>query len=165
MGRRRGFTLIEVMVVVAVVSIVGSLAVMGFVRWQRHGAVREAGVAMVGDLRELRALAQSGRTDFAGFGPGVRVEQAGLRRVGASTYEVFVDRDELSDGNELTLRTIELPVHGFPIEVVWPVPELRFDRSGLLATGTEQRFTVRDTQANRSVTVLVSLGGKSELLR
>jgi hypothetical protein len=35
----------------------------------------------------------------------------------------------------------------------------------LLATGTEQRFTVRDTQLSRSVTVLVSLGGKSELLR
>lgn len=162
---RRGFTLLEMMIAVAVVSVVGALAVTNFVRWQRFSTVREVAVGLTGDLREARSLAMSGRTNFTGFVAGDRVECAGVRRIDDDTYEVFVDRDEVADGNEVVIRRVDAEIHGFPIILGWPVPEVRFDRSGLLTTGVEQRFTSRDTGTGREVQVLVALGGKAELVR
>lgn len=82
MKRSAGYSLVEVLVVIALIGIVTVAGVPAFLQYTRANAIRSAARQVIGDIRAVRQKAVTemgrGRLEFS---------------VGASTYQGYVSRD------------------------------------------------------------------------
>lgn len=108
-AHRRGFTLIEMLVAVAVIAIVAGLAVPNFFAQQRRAELGGRSRELVAAINLARGEAATGR-DVPGLA-GVPVVQTGIRFVSPSEYQVFVD-DDNDSSNVTLLRAIALDGSG-----------------------------------------------------
>lgn len=76
---RAGFTLLEVLVVLAIIGIIAAAFYVNLNRALHDAQLREAASQVVGDLRRARSTAQKGSTDIPILLPG---------SAGGSTYSV-----------------------------------------------------------------------------
>jgi len=58
-GRASGFTLIEMMVVIAIAAILLAIALPAFSQWRAHSAVNDAAMTLMGHLKQARNIAKA----------------------------------------------------------------------------------------------------------
>ncbi len=95
-----GFSLIEIMVTIAIVAIVGMIAIPNMISWRGERQLRGAANNLLGDfqLARMQAIRES--------------ETVALRfNVGGGAYSVFFDPNNNGtlDGGERTIRNVILP--------------------------------------------------------
>jgi len=56
-SKQRGFTLIEVMIVIVIIGVVGSLAIPAFSSWRSKQAVRSGSQALLAQMKQARVMA------------------------------------------------------------------------------------------------------------
>lgn len=114
----RGFTLLELVIVIAIIAIVASVAIPYFSKMERRNRVGNYTRRLVGHLRQARAEASTGKcTVDPGSAPcptNSQVRSAGIRFKKntdpdlCDAYEIFVDVDGVTNGNEVTVLDVDL---------------------------------------------------------
>lgn len=126
----RGFTLIELMIVIAIIAIIATFAALSAESWSRESRLGESRDRLVASLEELKIRA------IAGVPFGVRISG------GVSTQYVL---QELQDANEdfvrdateaiTAIETVTLSTR-FKVSINGGSEEIWFDRKGIPRTGT-----------------------------
>ncbi len=163
MGHRRGFTLLEMMIVAAIVAIGGALAVAYFDRTSTRTELRGLTRVLLANLRSARGLASTGSLvpglpgggSAFGFGAGGPARYSGIEFVGPTQYRVFADDDNVA-GGEVYLRTVEFtqdhPSNRAQITAPAAGTQLRFNRQGVLLSGAAI-VTMRDTSTGEEIDI------------
>lgn len=158
-ARSRGYSLLEVMVAVAVVGVVSAVAFPRLDELSRRSHFNGATRRFVGALRESRALAVA-RTDVA----GVRAEQVGIRIDSPTQYTQFMDPDtDSTNDNDVVLRVVNVLVvdraEGFRITAP-PGTVIRFRRDGGTTATT---IGLADDYSVQTRTVRLTAGGQTSI--
>jgi len=145
MKRSRGFSILEVLITVAVVAILASIAVPKLVS-QRHNARLKDAVSMI---RQDLEMARSWAIRENAFVP-VIISADGY------TYSVFIDNGSgvsaenwLHDGDETTLCNRTLP------------EGIRIDLTQTTLTDHRTRFNGKGYSTNNGIITLLNANGKS----
>lgn len=165
-GARRGFSLIELMVVVGTVAMALSLSVPLLTRMAWHNRLGTSARMVVAHLTRARGLAASG-TQVGASPPWTaqdRTRSAGIQITSETQYLVFIDRDTLP-GDEIVMMAVDLEVEypGQQIRIETPAPgaEIRFRPNGTIIS--PQNITVADLAANTRRTISVMSGGRARI--
>ena len=98
MGKTRGFTILELLVVLAVIAVVSAIVTPNFIRWRNNAKMRDAVDNLMGDL-EMAKISAVKENNFVAvlFNP--------------TGYRVFVDKANFwaRDADERLLRDRKLP--------------------------------------------------------
>lgn len=166
-ARSRGFSLLEIMIVVVILAIGAGLAAYAFYGGAKKQDVRAASREVVGALREVRQLAMSGEVmpGLACGTPNCVPRTTGIRFLSRTSFEVFGDIDP-APGGELVVRTFDLASRGADNQVRFTTPpdgaEIRFTRQGVLA-GPSATVTLIDATSGESHAILVTAAGSITL--
>ncbi len=166
---RRGFTLLEIVIVIAIIAIIGAMAVPMTNQLRQREALRGASRMLVMNLRAARTSAASGQTvGVDADGRAVRARFGGLAVLSATQYVVFVDADGApGSGDEQTLRTVDFLAEDPQSRVRIAAPsagqEVRFTANGTLAAGSQTGLRLIDEDTNQGQDVAVSLTGHAQL--
>lgn len=170
-GPRRGFSLLELMIVVALVAVLGAIAVPFSESYRRSQQLRDASRMLMTNLRSARSAAVSG-ANLQGFGGvgDVRARVAGIRIDSDSSYLVYVEGGQAALGNVevVTLRTVsflaDLP--GSQLRIAAPAPgsEIRFTSQGRLTDGSPTLVRLEDPSSGLVKEIQISLAGAPRLL-
>ncbi|MEQ9501330.1 MAG: type II secretion system protein [Deltaproteobacteria bacterium] len=164
---KRGFTMLEVMVVIGIVAIGAAIAMATFQRSTAKADMRSAANAMVGDFRRARSMAKTGTTPPGAFAAGQRTVQAGIRIVSATSYSVFVDNDNVSNGSEVAVEVVDMLTKygaGFSITAPAVGTEIRFRRNGTLDQPNNINIVMTDTHGGGQRTITVTYGGSASFM-
>ena len=158
---RRGFSLLELAVVIALIAVFSMMAVPLFSRVERRSRLRSTARAFMADLAKTRSTAASaGFPTQTGWSANERVTNTGLVVASSTSYRVFIDRDAVTDGDEITLGTVRLPDG-----VIFTAPssghEIRFRRNGTALGATE--IVLYDQRVDATRTVVLSGVGLARL--
>jgi len=147
MRNKSGFTLMELMVVIAILAIISALGVPSFINWRNEAKLRDAVSLLRGDMEmaKLRAVREN---DFVAV------------LFNANGYTVFVDDGAggggrgnwASDGTEQVLQNRQMPA-GVTIDVA---------DSDMFAND-RTRFNGRGRIGNQGVVTLNAAGSQREL--
>lgn len=166
-SKTRGFTLLEVMVVVAIVAIMGTIGIVSFTRMRQKGDMRDASSAILNDLRRARSIAKSGAIPPGSLPPGQRTMQAGIRIQNPTTYTIFVDNDGLANGTEADLEVVNIQqAYGPNFQIVQPAApaEIRFRRNGTLNLPANVDVVLQDNYDGSQRTITVTYGGSATFM-
>ena len=165
----RGFSLMEIMVVLAIVAILGTVSVMWFVRAQKDARLNAVAASVMGRILEARTEALTGRViangagapagapgEFQGWAAQPMVRSAGFRVTSATTFEVFVDQDTQPGGEEVIHETDFMAQSdsnriSFAPNTVGR--SIRFQRDGRARGDQEFQLIENSTQRGRQITV------------
>jgi prepilin-type N-terminal cleavage/methylation domain-containing protein len=152
--RQRGFTLIELMIVIVVAGILVGFTVPSWVSMQRSLLKEQARERIVQDIRTARQTAVTGRVPvvvaFLPSGGGPIVEY---------TIHVDTNDDRLVDAGE-PWRRVRLPKGtGLTQVAIVPSDSLRFVSSGSLAPGNTGGTIVVSNGRGKADTLMVSSVG------
>lgn len=141
MHKQLGFSLIEVIVVIAIICIVASLAMPPFFRWRTDAQLRGTASNLRGDL-ELAKIRAVRENSFVAVS------------FSATNYTIWVDNgasagDWIEDADEYELRNRQLPEG---IYIVMP--------TALASNRT--RFNGRGTAENSGTIILQNIGGNQK---
>jgi prepilin-type N-terminal cleavage/methylation domain-containing protein len=157
MRKESGFTLIELMVVIAIVAILASLAIPNFISWlpKRHLQSAASDIQSTIQLARLEAI-KANATVVLTFNPG------------GDDYTVFIDNgaganagNGVQDADERTLRANEMPP-GIDMTAAdfSGVAAFQFDGRGLANAGG--KVTVKN-KLNQIKEINVNLAGSSKV--
>lgn len=158
-ANRRGFTLIEVMVAAGLVAGFATMSVPLLGRLQRAQQFRSIARNVQANMMYARNVATSGKRSSTWSG-NERVQQAGILINSTTSYSVFIDRNAVRDGDEITIRTVVLPL-GMEITSPAAGQEIRIRHTGTIAA--PQNIVLNDRHRNKSRTVVVSGGGATRI--
>lgn len=178
MKSRRGFTLIEMMVAVAVVSLLAAVAVPLTTHAVRRQKLRSTTRLMMVNLKNAQSSAAMGKDLSAygfgfgsgsGFGPAVtpRARYAGLV-INSDGYQTFIDADDLPySGNEVTVRWVQFDEGTNPqTEIVSPPPGtvIQFRSNGTLLSGAATQIVIRDSETGQQQTIEINVAGNMRII-
>ena len=164
--RQRGFSLLELMVTVAILALIIAVAIPMFGRTKEKNELRYTATRLVGDCSKARALAGSGKADVQAWGQGVRAQMAGIRFINTTQYAIFVDRDTRANGaaTEADIEVVDIASNNEPFEFVNPPAAVRFRKNGTLVAPPDIDIILRNRNTNERRTVRVTFGGRASLL-
>lgn len=158
-SRRAGFSLLEVVIAVAILGIAAAIAIPSFTGMVRRGKINSHIRGIMNDLSLAQGTARSGKEVVA----GLTTRSAGIRIQGTDNYQVIVtDSVDGSPGaNEEILKTIAFPSDlGIAFELSAPLPAtLMFRSNGTLTNASPTRVGIRDTETNMLTTLAISVTG------
>lgn len=162
---RGGFSLIEIVVVIAIVGLLVGVAVPLFSRSKQKAELRATANRLAGDFKTARVLAASGKADVPAWGAGVRAQMAGIRFISATQYAIFVDQDSQSNGGgtEADVEIVDIAANNEPFQFVAPPVQVRFKKSGTLVAPPDIDIFIRDTTTGDQRVVRVTYGGKASV--
>jgi prepilin-type N-terminal cleavage/methylation domain-containing protein len=164
--RRRAFSLVELMVTIAIVALVVAVAVPMFSRSRRHAEIKNAARLFIAHLTKARSLAAAGGRS-PDWGAKERTVSAGIQIVSDSRYIIFFDKNERADGDEVLAQVIDYAVAnpGLSLKITSPVApaEVRFRSNGTLATGSVTSIVLADGDTGQQRTIGVSSGGAAKI--
>ncbi len=160
----RGFTLAEMMVVVGIVAILGTVTITSFMQSQRRQETRQIARRFVQNVWRARQIATSGRVIDNTVVPPVRAVQAGIRLDTQSKYVLFMDQDEdATNGNEVTVDIVEWDNPNIKLlDPGIPDGQVRFTRRGTLSSVSSPTFTI-EGEGNRRVSVALTYSGNAKV--
>ncbi|MCK6548985.1 GspH/FimT family protein [Myxococcota bacterium] len=158
---RRGFSVVELVVAVALIAILAAMSTPMLVHATRKGQLRTEAQALVTDVGLARSVAVAGAERGAPWDVGDRTRSAGLMIVDARSWLVFADRDTTDDGDEVVLRTVVLPLG---LRIVSPTAgsTMRFRPNGTISGPFD--VVVEDEESHTQRRVVVASGGYARVL-
>lgn len=155
MQRSRGFSLIELLVAVAVLGLLLGIAVPGLSRYRDTLSQQQARNQLITDLRYARQTSVTRhRSVIVAFGNG-----SVTTNITSYTLHTDLDGDRVKDSNEPKLfRALPKKVR-LSIVALSPVDSLIFDTSGLLIPGSTGGRLVIAGARGRPDTLAVSAVG------
>lgn len=139
MEETRGFTILELLVVLAVIAVVSAIVTPNFIRWRNNAKMRDAVDNLMGDL-EMAKISAVKENNFVAvlFNP--------------KGYRVFVDKANfwVRDDDERLLRDRKLPA-GVTFD---------FGHSNWGFTNNRTRFNSRGRANVAGTAVIVNSGGQ-----
>jgi len=137
---RRGFSLVEMLVVVIILGILTAIAAPTFRQWRAHAAVNDAASSIMAHLKQARNLAVS--------------ESRRVRVVFAATTYVF---DQDTTGTCTRCRNLTLPLSQYSANLSASTTAtgdiFTFGSTGTGSTGTVTITDAADLSYNRQITV------------
>lgn len=184
--RKRGFTLTEIVVTMAIIGILGGLTAYAFGSMRGRRSAHDAARAIVGEIHKARMRVLSGRLgDGTLAGPGVpgggstifnaslsgtteSYQHSGVRIENDQTLIFFGDIDTVWDGDEYRLSVLDLGDEYPDGDVRVTAPpvgaEIRFRRNSTRLTGSPGTIVVTDRETGLSTTITVSIAGVPRIL-
>jgi len=159
MRLRRGFSLLEIVVVVAIVALLLAVAIPSFTRSRQNANIESEISALSGRLTRSRVLATRGEVIDTAV-PPTASRSAGLRIAANNAYVLYVST--AADGVGGTERVVE--ASQFPPESDLTIIEpavgaaVRFRHNGTLVTGGPTRVVLRDGAGRQHVLNLTLTG-------
>lgn len=147
--------MIEMVVATGLIAGFATMTVPLVSRLQRAQEFRAVARNVQTSLVHARSIAASGKREPT-WTTNDRVQQAGVYISSATSYTIFIDRDTVRDGDEITVRTITLPM-GMEITAPAVGQEIRYRHTGTVAN--PQNITLNDRHRVKSRTLIVSGGG------
>ncbi len=140
--KNSGFTLVEALIVIALIAVVSALAAPSIIKWRRAARLRGAVENLKGDLElaKLKAIQESGTVSVI---------------FSADRYQVFVDnnKDWSPDTTESMLRQRSLP----------PGVSIDLDQTSFGSMDDQTRFYARGTSVNGSVYLVNKDGNQKKI--
>ena len=162
MRRNTGFTLMELMIVIAVIGILVGIAVPGIIGWLPNYRLRAA-------TRDLQSVMQ--RSRLRAIKENTRVVM--LFDTGNDEYVAFVDdgegggiaNDNIQNGSERTVINAKMPrdVDLYNAAFAGGVPRTRFNSRGL-PNGTGGHAYMKNSK-NRYMGVVLRITGNSRIVK
>jgi len=136
----RGFTLIEMVIVMAIMGVLVSIALPAFSQWRAHSAVNDASTAIMGHLKQARNIAMA--------------ESRDVRVVFATTAYTF-DKDTTGSCGGCKNMTYSLSRYSANLSVSTKISNntVTFSSSGTGTTGTITLKDSVDTSFCKNITV------------
>ncbi len=158
-----GFTLVEMMVVVAIVGVLSVVSVISFSKFMHHNQAGGLARTLVQNLWRAKQLGVTSPT--MPLTPGVRALEAGIMfDQGATGYTIFVDADS-TPGGEQAIRIVNWGVE-YPDVAIndgGGQGQYRFNRRGFLIGGVSPLFTITDGFSNRVHPVQLTVAGLAKM--
>jgi Tfp pilus assembly protein FimT len=161
------------MIVVAIVGVIAAIAIPSLTKNNSLAEMRTQVRKMRGQVARARTLASTGKNEnYAGWNPTDRTQQAGILITSATSYQVFVDRDNVTDGDEIVLKVVNFAnlstdadyAQQLTITTNANPPEVRFRKNGTVFGNTDIDIVFTDADSGLTETIRVLYGGTTEVL-
>ena len=176
-GRHCGFTLIELMVTVALLAILAVLAVPGFTTWIKNAQIRTAAEALQGGMRTAQAEALRRNRQvvmaFTNSAPAAGTTAADNgKNWTLQTVAQFGESSEYISGGGIAETNSAVTITGTTTTPAGSVNAVCFNAAGRLAANTSPgvtsascaaaitSFDIDQTNGDRPLRVVLQLGGQ-----
>jgi type IV fimbrial biogenesis protein FimT len=135
-ARQAGFTLIEAMVVIAIIGIISLAAVVNMIGWRTERQMQGAARGFLADMQRARITAiREGEAVSVLMNPGA-----------GGSYQVFLDTNEdyILDAGETQITNVTIPVAITMQNVTFPTNRTQFNSRGMAANAGRCQFTTAD---------------------
>lgn len=151
--------MIEMVVATGLIAGFATMSVPLVSRLQRAQRFQATARNVQASMMYARNVATSGKRNAAWLATD-RVQQAGILINSTNSYSIFIDRDSIRDGDEITVRTVILPLG---VEITAPAAgqEIRIRHTGTIAA--PQNIVLVDRHRNKTRTIVVSGGGATRI--
>ena len=141
-SRQSGFTLLEVMIVIAIIGIISLLAVINMIGWRTERQMQGAARGFLADMQRARITAiREGEAVSVLMNPGA-----------GGSYQIFLDTDEdyTLDAGENQIISVTIPAAITMQNVTFAGNRTQFNSRGMAVNAGRCQFT---TSAGENLTV------------
>lgn len=164
----KGFTLLEMVIVMAVVALIAAVSFPTFSRLQQREQVNGATRTLLADLRSARALAATGqRMDNPLDNPDApMIRFGGIQFISETQYQIYGDNNDVFDSAETFLKTLDLEqmYPGTSLRfVVTPGEHIRFNARGIREYSSRGQVVIEDTSTGLRQAIEINSGGSTRI--